>query len=203
MDTTEQGKKILKDTESRLQQLLAESVKEGKYEVVSLLASWAEAIHSMAEGTAPLRRHIMRGGEDKALLQSSADDHGKSSPASAGKKDYPKFHREGDNLVKVSWSKKKKKPYRHRVPKRIAELVTDRIAEVGEGGRLFMTDELIPIHDGSTGADLPSYQVYLVLSWLNMNRLVEKHGRQGYTVKATKGLASAFADPWCATAQKR
>src|SRR4051812_19033174 len=48
---------------------------------------------------------------------------------------YPKFHREQDKLVKIGWSDRKGKEYRHTCTIGDVIRLTSRIAEAGPGGK--------------------------------------------------------------------
>jgi len=75
----------------------------------------------------------------------------------------------------------------------VLKVLVDRITERGADGRVFSTEELLPLHDRD-GVDVPKYQVYAALSLLRHVGLVDQHGRQGYSVpdlRAFKGAADA------------
>lgn len=108
-----------------------------------------------------------------------------SPSAALKKKQYPRFKREGDDtLVKIGWSKSERSQYEHRSPRRVADLLIDRIADVANDGKRFTTDELLPLRDtdNNPNGEVPSYQVYLCLAWLVMEGIIDRHGRQGYTL---------------------
>lgn len=102
----------------------------------------------------------------------------------SGRAGYPRFHREGDVLVKIGWSKSDRRPYEHRSPFAVVEQLVAEIIKVGKGGARFTTEQLLPLK-GTDGVEWPSYQVYLCLAWLVFEGLLDRYGRQGYTVKAT------------------
>ena len=43
-------------------------------------------------------------------------------------------------------------------------------------------EENLPLKDPADGTEIPTYQVYLCLAWLRQAKLVEQHGRQGYSL---------------------
>ena len=53
----------------------------------------------------------------------------------------------------------------------------------------------MPLHDQS-GAELPSYQAYLCLAWLVAAGLLERHGRQGYTIPNAQDLDRDLDAAW-------
>jgi hypothetical protein len=134
----------------------------------------------------PPAEEDVRGGSEGPMR---AARHGRRSPPAplrhrgrSRKNEYPKFLREGQSLVKIGWSKSDKKPYEHRAPKRVLDVLVAALLELGQGGRRFTTDELLPLRDGKD--DIPSYQAYLTLAWLRAEHLVRQHGRQGYSLPA-------------------
>lgn len=85
-------------------------------------------------------------------------------------------------LVKIGWSKKERGEYVHKAPKAGLLAIARRAEEVGREGRMFTTDELLPVRIGSGEDELPGYQGYLCLAWLREIGLVATHGREGYSV---------------------
>ena len=114
------------------------------------------------------------------------------SPRSA----YPKFLRLKDELVKIGWSKREKKEYQHKAPRRVVDCLVDRLLSLGGNGNLFTTEDLLPLHDPTDGADVPSYQLYVCLAWLRHENLVHQQGRQGYRLADASALRHALATCW-------
>jgi hypothetical protein len=121
---------------------------------------------------------------------------GRRTKSKAKKADYPRFHRERDELVKIGWSKKQKAEYRHKAPKAVVLLVAQALQQKGAGGERFTFEELLPFRDRDTGADVPSYQAYLALAWLRHENLIVQHGRQGYSLAANINLMDALEERW-------
>jgi len=93
---------------------------------------------------------------------------------------YPRFVREGDNLVKIGWSKSQKAEYEHKSPKRVLAVLCDSLT--GANGKRIMMDKVLPLKDPVTGSAFPDYQSYVCLAWLRSAGLVIQHGRQGYSL---------------------
>jgi len=114
---------------------------------------------------------------------------------SKGRKEFPKFERDGDRLVKIGWSKKDRRTYEHRAPKSVVIAVIDQIAAGVKPGRVFTMEQLMPFRDAD-GQDIPAYQPYLVLKWLQHVGAVKKKGKDGYVAQggALEGssIGSAF-----------
>jgi hypothetical protein len=141
---------------------------------------------------------------DSPPASSSASANGASerrkvtrlSKSKTNKANYPKFLRDRDELVKIGWSKKQKAEYRHKAPKAVVLLVAQALQQKGAGGERFTFEELLPFRDRDTGADVPSYQAYLVLAWLRHENLIVQHGRQGYSLAANMNLMDALEERW-------
>jgi hypothetical protein len=113
-----------------------------------------------------------------------------------GKRDYPKFLRRGDDLVKVGWSRRGKAEYEHKAPKAVVTLVAQAIAKVGLNGELTPTEKLVSAIASEGAMEVPEYQVYVVLAWLRRLDLVTKRGRQGYTVSKPNEVIANVGLSW-------
>lgn len=118
-----------------------------------------------------------------------------------GASTYPRFKREDDTLVKIGWSKSDKATYEHRSPRSVLDNLVHRIQEISGNGLRFTTDQLLPMVD-ETGTELPSYQCYLCLAWLVAEGLVDRHGRQGYTLDVPGDLGQAVDAKWQSLARR-
>jgi len=116
------------------------------------------------------------------------------------RKDYPKFAREKDALIKVGWSKKGRKEYEHRAPKHLLDLLTSSVQHLAVNGARFTVEQLLPLADPEDETETPSYQTYLCIAWLREHNLLEQHGRQGYSVPHVADLGSRVETAWNATA---
>src|SRR5262245_42803755 len=131
MSMLSEGKSVLTDAENRLRDLAAKAVSEGQYDAVVALADWAKSLRALVESaTLPvtaidtavvLPRIKGSGGNGRGRPKVSRTKTARRG--SAGKKEYPRFTREGDALVKVAWSKSTKAEYEHRAPHRVLSLV--------------------------------------------------------------------------------
>ena len=97
-------------------------------------------------------------------------------------RDYPKFFREGDNLVKVGWSKRLREEYTHKAPKAAVFATTAAISRAGAGRKRVVMEQIIPIPGLHGSSNVPDYQAYITLAWLRKLNSVVQHGRQGYTL---------------------
>ena len=200
------GLAALARAEEELRELIARAAAGGEYDSVPVLTRWARTLRSLLEpdsGSTP----------NPQMHSPVIAAYASATPASArtgrrttraGRKrsgrrpqDYPKFLREGDQLVKIGWSRTDKAPYEHKAPRPVLASLANALVQVGRGGKRFTTDEIIPLRDNDSGAEIPTYQVYLGLAWLRTENLVVQHGRQGYSllpgINLVKSIDERFA----------
>jgi hypothetical protein len=187
---------LLGRTESALRGLVAEAISAGDYDAVVQLASWARSVGELVQEVstdvrpgATLDRATVGPRDPSKALRSAR--RGKSST----KDEYPRFYRKGDRLVRVAWSKREKKEYEHKAPHSVLRSLTASIIEKGVAGRVFSTDDVLPIYDDD-GAPVPSYQAYVGIALLKQTGLLDQHGRQGYSMPQPHDLESAVEAVW-------
>ncbi len=171
----------MKGAEAEIRRLAAEAMQLGAYDDVQTLADWAR---SLAEIYSPVQRVGVI--EPVGVPESTLTIRKKREA-------YPRFHRHEDSIVKIGWSKKARQEYEQKAPRAIIELVLERLKKAGATRRPVRTDELFPLTSGD-GAEVPSYQAYLVLRFLTEQGIVEPHGRKGYTGKLGGDAPAALAE---------
>ena len=198
---------ILRECEKRLRVLLQEAARKGDYECLLEATKWARELSALVEaasphsdpasipedtsGAAAVPRRVTVAPEPlppPTRMHARRKRKGRLTS-------YPKFGKQGNQLVKTGWSKKEKREYQHRAPKRVAELLRDALIEVGGAGRLLSTDDLFPLAEDD-GTDVPTYQSYLCLAWFRQANLIAQKGRQGYSVPDPAGLPDRLAHAW-------
>jgi len=118
-----------------------------------------------------------------------------SGRPSSGRAKYPRFERDGDKLVKVGWSKKKREQYEHRAPYEVVLACARHLASHALAGKVFAMENLLPVPDAS-GGEIPAYQAYLTLAWLRQAGAVEKKGRDGYVLRDESLAGDGFDKLW-------
>ena len=103
-----------------------------------------------------------------------------------------------DELLKIGWSKRKKKEYKHSAPRRLTLALGRAIAEAGGSDGMVASEGFFPLDDPDDHSEVPSYQAYVVLAWLVEAGVVKKHGRQGYTVASPDSLSDTVEERWAA-----
>jgi hypothetical protein len=111
---------------------------------------------------------------------------------------FPRFERDADRLVKIGWSAKDQRTYEHRVAVDIVRDFCRFLAHIGKERRTFRIEELTRVK-ASDGTDVPSYQIYLVLKWLQSVGAISRRGNDGYVVKDGELSPGRTEEHWLAT----
>ena len=191
MNTESRAAEILLEAEAKLRSLLTEAAAEGEYEIIVKIAGWArslgELVSEMTPEEGPAQTIPAATSDSQASLQGNAPNPPRPQKRS---KAYPKFFRNGENLVKVGWSKAQRTEYEHKAPLSVlSDLATAISAASVKKPRLAM-ESVLPLKSSRDGTEVPSYQTYLCLAWLRKQGLVLQHGRQGYSVKPKTDLTA-------------
>lgn len=199
--------RVLRSAEEELHALISAELKLQNYSEVSRIAAAAEQVALLAKelGTGASASAVSAMPRTKASSTVSRPRGTRSPRAKTAKRPdshaqsgYPRFAREQDRLIKIGWSKKNESEYEHRVSRDAVVSVLTALGGKFGGGELFEADTLLPVVDAS-GAEMPSYQVYLVLAWLRDLGGLEKQGREGYRCTAGKLDDSQIAELWART----
>lgn len=215
MKTKEKAAGLVRELEAKLQGLLAEAAKAADYEGALFVTSLARSVGELAAGVergetpnlAP-RDGCSRdtgGRTDTPVPLAVAKPRAKSAGSSRtsrkkrsrrgkrrAKREPPRFFWRGGHLVKVAHSKKSG-DYSHRTPEKELWFVIRAVSRLGVENRLFTAEAMMEAVS-TDGQEVPSYQAYLVLSWLRQEALIEPEGRQGYRVVAGDSLEGAVRE---------
>lgn len=211
MDRVEAAGQLVLECESRIRSLMEEALAARQYEQIGRLASLASALSALVEGEA---RSVTTNSEPAVVEArinptASAPVHRdllpSSDPPRPGRKhpsdEYPRFERHGDRLIKLGWSKKERSVYEHRTSLETVKAVTAKLfASVGKGSYLRM-DEVLPV-ELPDGAEVPSYQAYLVLAWLRDRGTVQRQGNDGYKLARKHLRADEVEELWAQTPER-
>lgn len=188
---------ILRDAETGLRQLAAEGASAGDYAGIIKVAAWAKAVSDLVKSSAPeasakpstVQRVAATAAKPKGVTR-------RTTPQTEDRKEYPRFFRYGEQLIRVAWSKREKKEYQHKAPHSALQALATALAEAGKDGRVFSTDQVLPIRDPADGSEIPNYQSYVCIAWLKQTGLVDQHGRQGYSVPRLAEFKDAVESIW-------
>ena len=187
---------------------MQETLSAGDYEAVAAVAPWAAKLRGLLDNDP--KAHTERAGRvttDNGRGRSPRQTNAGSDSVVAQRpirrrvrppksSEYPKFRADGEHLVKIGWSKSKKKEYEHRAPKRVLEELARFLGEASKKTARFSMEDVLPLGDPDDGRELPSYQVYLCLAWLRHIDLVQKHGKDGYSLHPDLNLHEHLASSW-------
>jgi predicted lipid-binding transport protein (Tim44 family) len=199
MTTIERAFEILARAESSLKELLGTAAQQGDYPALVRLAEWARTIHELAqtnEGpkSVPDPSPAVRRAPAAAATVTSRQ----TGVPRTKDKQYPNFARAGEELVMLAWSKREKKEYRHKSSHSVLQSLAKAMGERGAAGRVFTTDELLPLHNLADGTDVPNYKVYVAISLLKHTGAIEQHGRSGYSITRNADFEKAVENIWAA-----
>lgn len=168
MDATGRAAELLRTTEQTLRGLVADAAAAGDYGGVVQIAQWAKAVNEICLTSSVLQTPH----EKKALTQKRPRP---KSPNTG----YPRFYRLEDVVIRVALSKREGE-YQHKASFAVIVALADVMATSGADGRVFSTDEFLPLRVEDT--DVPQYQAYLGIALFKQTGLIDQHGRQGYSI---------------------
>lgn len=184
MPTIQDARKVLRDAEATLKELIEQCLAEKRYGDVA-------AIAALAEGTARL---VQDHSERKLTVPIPATSPATAPPVAVpirghvrptgktAKKGYPLFFSDGNRLVKIGWSKKTRAEYEHRTSRDVPALLVSAIRSKVPEGDLFAATDVIPLGLETGTEGVPDYQAYLALKWLDTVGVISKSGRDRYAL---------------------
>ena len=196
MNIIQRTEHLLAETERTLAGYANESAAARDYDQAASLIELARKIKQLAEQFA---RGASRP-ETRANFQEETKDvdsaSGSKIPTRSRNKlgHYPRFVREGENLIKIGWSKSGRAEYEHKSSKRLLAVLCEALA--GAKGKRITMDKVLPLKDPANGSVFADYQSYVCLAWLKSAGLVVQHGRQGYSLPKGTELGNAVETHW-------
>src|SRR5260370_37315754 len=117
METTGHAVELLRQTEEKLKGLVSQAAQAGDYPSVVRIAAWAQAVAGLTKSTSVTEPvHHPTGLAHKTKSLPGTTSAATSRHCRANHNGYPKFLRHGDELIRIAWSKKEKREYRHKTP---------------------------------------------------------------------------------------
>ncbi len=194
---------VLEQAEDRLAVRLKKAVEDRQYAAVAELASVSQRVRDLIQSVGIAershdRQEVGLSGHAAPDARRRANARASTGPSLSGRerrtsKQYPRFVRSEDRLVKVGWSKRDSAEYEHRASEVSVRAVVAALRDLGS--REFSMDQLMPVDDGN-GAEVPSYQVYLIVAWLRALGAVRREGRGGYVALPDCLIATAMEKHW-------
>lgn len=193
MNTLDRGSSLLQETEAKLRGLVSEAASSGDYASVVQIASWARTISELLK-----RKSVEKAGG--AVTGHGSAKNGAKGPkqvslAKRGQRSYPLFFRQSDQVVRIAWSKRERKEYRHKAAYSILKVLAKSMAEKATDGRVFATEQFLPVRD-SQNSEVPNYQAYVGISLFKQAGLIDQHGRQGYSIPRLADFKDAVEAVW-------
>lgn len=173
LDSENQIITILDQAERNLREVIAEAATEGDYhsvDVARLAALEMDRLRKRVKGTPPEE-------ESQVPQPSTRTTKKRRSLKSA----YPRFEVRNGTLMRIGWSKKKKREYTHKAPKTVFEqtiIAMVALSQIGNG--LVTAEEIIERVTNHSSEHIPSYQIYTVLGLLQDRDCIQRVGREGY-----------------------
>jgi len=218
MNIPKQAITALQDAEQRLRELVASGAAAGEYDAIQQITEWARILGTMVReakqiGLAEVAignnaiantPNGMTGGsslgkhsdEDRQRQKQTGATGARRMQRAPAKGQYPKFFRQGDQLVKIGWSRTTKGEYEHKASRRVVDALTAAIAKRSRNGKLFTVENLLPLKDLQDHSEIPSYQAYVALAWLKLGGIVKQHGRRGYSIRNSTRFSEAAVASW-------
>lgn len=187
---------LLHDTEKKLREMVSTAATSGDYTSVMQIASWAQAVRILlnGRGTKPASA-----GGGKLFRPNGKNSKELSFAIRSARRvgtEYPQFFRHDDQLVRLAWSRGQRKEYVHKAPYAVLRALAKAMAEQGADGRVFSTDNFLPLQDKTGGEAIPNYQAYVGISLLKQSGLIDQHGRQGYSIPRLGDFQDAIETVW-------
>lgn len=181
MTRIQEAKAVLGEALQRLNVLIEEASASHHYGDVVILAGYGDALAKLLgdKDAFPATARPPQASARESLRTSSAS---KPAVQVARAESYPRFARDGDQIVKIGWSKKNSDEYQHRAPRGVIDLFIRQAQERLREGEPFPMETLLPLKEDS-GETIPAYQAYLILAWLRSNHVIEKRGNEGYVAQ--------------------
>lgn len=202
MDYLASAADALQNAEESLRDLAAKAATGGDYASVMLIASWAQAVKDIPggkpTGCSDRAGIAIANGSRRVFVSAKAS---KRTGRKKSSDEYPKFFRHGDQLIRVAWSKRDRSEYQHKTSQAILRQFADTLSSAGKEGRVFSTDEILPLQDVD-GQPVPAYQVYVCIALLKQAGLIDQHGRQGYSLTRGEDLKKAIDSIWRSLSEK-
>jgi len=204
MSFQDEAGQILSHAQKLLLDLERKAAEERDYAAATLLMKLADGVSGILAASAS-RDGGDLGYDPRSATESKPtplpQDSGPLIPGEAKHRrprraEYPKFLREGDNLIKIAWSKKERAEYEHRASAKTLFMLIKTLAEAGANRRRFIMDDILPRIKSGEGGETPSYQAYLCLAWLKAVGLVTQHGRRGYSLSHPTRFESEAQEHW-------
>jgi hypothetical protein len=193
-DYIERASDLLLNAERMLRDLVSESAISGDYADAVRITEWARSVRELLHH-GPTQIQPKAEPPHKARPTKPRDVVAVKSVTDQRHTSYPRFLQRDSEVIRIAWSKRKKREYKHKAPYSVVEAVGRAMEEKGAEGRVFSTDDFLPLHEDED-SDVPNYQAYIAIALFKHTGLIDQHGRQGYSIRQPRNFAKALQGVW-------
>jgi len=196
MTILEDAAGLLRETEKKLREMVSAAATSGDYSSVLQIASWAQEVKALVNGrvarTAAAAGSSSPSKNGKSAKETSIQTRASRRPGA----EYPQFFKHNDHLIRLAWSRGQRKEYIHKAPYAVLKALAKSMTEQGAEGRVFSTDNFLPLQDKAGSDAIPNYQAYVGIALLKKSGLIDQHGRQGYSIPRLADFKDAVEAVW-------
>jgi hypothetical protein len=171
------ARQILEAAEADLRALIPVHANSQDYTELRVTLDFAEGVASLLG----VRSESSGRTAVQARQSASKSSPPKSKARRTAKSKYPQFVCSNGHLVKIGWAKKSKAEYSHKAPIPTVHAFVNHLLRNVSRGEQFKMEDVLPV-TLPDGTEIPTYQPYLTLKWLQECKAVTKHGRDGYEI---------------------
>lgn len=200
MQYREEANRIVVSAESSLRSIAEKALLDRAYGDVAHLAWVADQLRGLSERTQPGNGITPAPTTDLPPSATSSGHQNRRRPKAPTRRPrgYPRFERDGNKLVKIGWSKKHREEYEHRAPRDAVAAFARHLGGTVSEGHIFAVEDLMPVRVVDGDDEVPAYQVYLTLKWLQDVGAIEKKGRDGYALRNRNLSEGGLEEYWSA-----
>ncbi len=173
---------VLRAAEEDVLEIVALAAKDCDYAMIDKARAVAERLRSLNPDLSLASAVKVEQEERKPAGSKKVRRKSKSGAKKKPTGSYPKFEVANGSLFKIGWSKRKGTEYTHRVPLNRAKEVIEVLDKLSEKVSGIISTEKILESEEFMMAQVPSYQVYLVLALLRQEKIIVASGRDGYSL---------------------
>jgi len=179
----EQIIEILKESENKLRDVIAESAQRGDYRIVDTARAIAVNIHDLHDRISDPSRPTMTFKIHSESKNTIAPRKPKHTSKNSVRSNYPKYEVRNGSLIKIGWSKKQRREYSHKVPSSVFDLTIRTMTALAKNGAgPFTAEHIIDKVNDMEVEVIPAYQVYVVIAMLRKANCIKQLGREGYNI---------------------
>ncbi len=182
--------KMVSGVKGQLITQIETAVRKRSYSNVSGLLSVLEKVDDLIQEIEQVNAATAPEPASKKAREDAPTD-AKRRRRTPSKRGYPRFERNGNNLIKIEWNARKNTEQTHRVPYPTVSSLVSTINKTG--GDMFKKD-LLTGAATAEGNKIPAHQLGVVMGWLISSKAIVRKGRGDYIPSREKLAAAALMD---------